>query len=401
MPISTRPILFRASLLVLLVFLLPVSCKKDAPPPPPKPEVQVAKVVAKDIELHTEWVGTTVGMVDAQIRARVDGYLLSQEYEDGAKVERGALLFQIDPRQFQAAFDSARALLDVQKAVLRKHELDVERFEPLVASGAVSRRRFDDSIQARAASRASVAAAKAEVEEARLNLGWTQIRSPIDGIAGIAAAQVGNSILALSLLTTVSQVDPIKVNFSISEIDYLRFARRRDARAAKGEAEKSIEIQLVLADGSKYPHSGEFKVADRAVSETTGTITLQGVFPNSDDLLRPGQYAKVRIATDLRKGALVIPKRAVKQTQGKNQVAVVDKDDKVTLVAIELGPRTDDGWIVEKGLKAGQQVIVEGLQKVRTGMVVTPKAPKTAPAASSPNSPSDRQTNKSKSQHGA
>ena len=359
---------------VALVVPFFLACgRSEAPPEPPKPEVVVADVVAKDVELYTEWVGSTLGMVDAKIRPKIQGYVLSQEYEDGADVKVGQLLFQIDPRQFQAALDAALGQLDVEKAILGKADIDVRRYTPLAAQGAVSQQELDNAIQAQAAGRASVAAAQADVEQARLNLQWTKIRSPLDGIAGIATVQVGDLVNSLTELTVVSQVDPIKVSIPISEVEYLGFARRREERAARGEESAAPGLELILADGSTYPHRGKVTVTGLGVSESTGTIVVQGVFPNPTRLLRPGQFAKVRAMTSLRKDALVVPQRAVKQTQGMNQVAVVGKDDKVELAVVKLGPRSGEEWIVEEGVEAGQKIIVEGLQKVRPGMTVTPK----------------------------
>ncbi len=348
------------------------ACSAPEPPPPTKPEVLVSKVVAKDVELYTEWVGSTVGMVDASIRSKVQGYLLSQEYLDGDEVKSGDLLFRIDPRQFKAALDATRGQLDVAKAILGKAEIDVRRYTPLAKRGAVSQQELDNAIQARAAGRAKVVAAQANVDQARLNLQWTEIRAPLQGIAGIATVQVGDLVNSLTELTVISQVDPIKVSVPISEVEYLAFSRRRGERIARGE-KRDPALQLILADGTTYPHAGRVTSTGRAISQSTGTIIVQGVFPNPDRLLRPGQFAKVRAMTEQRKGALVVPQRAIQQTQGLDQVAVVGDDDKVSLVQVELGPRTGEDWIIEKGVRAGQRVIVEGLQKARAGTIVTPK----------------------------
>jgi len=353
------------------------ACSAPEPPPPPKPAVLVSNVVAKDVELYTEWVGSTVGMIDASIRPKVQGYLLSQEYVDGGEVKSGDLLFRIDPRQFKASLDAALGQLDVEKAILGKAEIDVRRYTPLAERGAVSQQELDNAIQARAAGRANVAAAQADVDQARLNLQWTKIHAPLQGIAGIATVQVGDLVNSLTELTVISQVDPIKVSVAISEVEYLAFSRRRDERVARGEQRDAV-LQLILADGTTYPHAGRVTSTGRAVSESTGTIIVQGVFPNPERLLRPGQFAKVRAMTEQRKGALVVPQRAIKQTQGLDQVAVVGDDDKVSLVEVELGPRAGEDWIVEKGVEAGARVIVEGLQKARPGTIVTPKpSPKT------------------------
>jgi RND family efflux transporter MFP subunit len=365
----------RTSRLALaLVLLSAAGCeKKAAGPTMPAPEVLVTPVVKKDLDLDSVWIGTTVGYVNAEIRPKIQGYLLQQVYRDGSVVKEGELLFEIDPRQFQAALDQAVGELGRAQAALGKSEMDVTRYRPLAAEGAVSAQELDNAVQARSADAAQVDSAKAAVEQARLNLEWTHVHAPVTGVAGIASAQIGDLVSPTTLLTTVSQLDPMKVSFPISENEYLRFAKQiRDAQQT-GPAAGTPSLELLLSNGDVYRHPGKFYVAGLDVSATTGTIMVQGIFPNPENYLRPGQFAKVRTATDRRPDALVIPQRAVSQLQGINQVAVVGPDDKVVMKAVELGPKTRSGWIVEKGLEAGERVVVEGLQKIRNGVTVVAK----------------------------
>ena len=359
------------ALALCAVAVLGTGCdKKSEQAGAPAPTVVVAPVVQKDVEIASEWVGTTTGNVNAQIYPKVQGYLLKQSYRDGSPVQAGELLFEIDARQYQAAYDEAKGQLARAQAVLVKAQQDVRRYTPLAAEGAVSQMELDTAVQARAAGAADVASARAALENAQLNLEWTQVRSPIDGIAGIANTQVGNLVSPQTLLTDVSQLDPIKVNIQISEIEYLRFAKRIEAASVAGEKRERVALSLILADGSTYRLPGEFNVAGLDVAATTGTIELQALFPNPNNLLRPGQFAKVRAPTDTLAAALVIPQRAVTDLQGSSQVAVVGPDDKVTIKRVTLGPTTGSDYVVSEGLEPGDRVIVEGLQRVRNGMLV-------------------------------
>jgi RND family efflux transporter MFP subunit len=369
------------SILALLsVATLGVSCgSKERDAAGASTEVIVAPVQRQDVEIHSEWVGTTTGYVNAQIHPKIQGYLLKQAYRDGGLVKEGDLLFQIDPRQFQAALDQAKGQVARSRAVLVRNEIDVKRYTPLAAVGAVSQEELDNAVQARAASAAQVQSDQAAVETAQLNLEWTQVKAPITGVAAIATAQVGDLVSPQTLLTTVSQLDPIKVAFPVSEIDYLRFAGRIREGEQSGRAGNPGGLALILADGTVYPHRGSFRVAGLAVSATTGTIDVQGEFPNSENLLRPGQFAKVRAVTGRIEGALVIPQRAVRDLQGVTQVAVVGPGDKVAFRNVKLGPTTGTDYVVTGGIRAGDRVVVEGLQKIRDGMVVKP-----APAPASP-----------------
>ena len=283
-----------AATLAMLAMPLGSACKRAEPPTPPPPEVLVTTVVQKDVPIQAEAVGTTVGFVNAQVMPRVQGYLLKQNYQDGANVKASQLLFEIDDRPYKAALDQALGDLAKEQATLRKNQLDLARYTPLVAKGAVSKEELDNAAQATHASEALVQAAQAAVENARLNLDWTRIYSPIDGIAGIAPVQVGNLVTPATVLTTVSQVNPMKVTFPITERQYLRFADQIKEHQAKGRAADEPELQLILADGSTYPRPGRLYVADREVDQQTGTILMQALFPNPDAILRPGLYAKVR-----------------------------------------------------------------------------------------------------------
>jgi RND family efflux transporter MFP subunit len=373
-----------AATLAMLTMALGSACKRAEPPAPPPPEVLVTTVLQKDVPIQAEAVGTTVGFVNAQIMPRVQGYLLKQDYQDGAHVKDGQLLFEIDDRPYKAALDQALGDLAKEQATLRKNQLDVARYTPLVAKGAVSKEELDNAVQATHASEALVQAAQAAVENARLNLDWTRIYSPIDGIAGIAPVQVGNLVTPSTLLTTVSQVDPMKVTFPITERQYLRFADRIKEHQEKGRAPDEPEFQLILADGSTYPRPGRLYVADRQVDQQAGTILVQALFPNPDAFLRPGLYAKVRAPTETVRGALLVPAQAVQETQGAYQVAVVGPDDKVALRTVKAGEQVDGLWVITDGLKPGERVVTEGLQKVKDGIVVRPKPDTSAPAAPAP-----------------
>jgi len=352
--------------------------KPDAGSAPAPPDVLVTEVVQKDVPVYREWVGTTTGYVDAQIRARVQGYLLSRHYTEGSVVKAGALLFQIDPRQYQAALDQAVGELQRAEAAFKKTQLDVARNTPLAKEGAISQKELDDSVQANAASQASVVAARANVEKAKLNLDWTRVTSPIQGVAGIATAEIGELISESTVMTTVSQVDPLRVMFPISEREYLEFSQqieRIEKAMADQEADRSRKgkLELILADESLYPHRGKVAIANRQVDVKTGTITIVSYFPNPGNVLRPGQFAKVRAPIETRKGALLVPQRSVQELQGTYQVAVVGADNKVTIRTVKPGVRIGSLWLINEGLKPGENVVAEGLLKVKDGMVVSPK----------------------------
>jgi RND family efflux transporter MFP subunit len=380
-----RPVLW--VFLILLVTLCGSGCeqKKQVPAAGAEvPEVTVADVIQKDVPIYSEWVGSMDGNVNAKIRAQVSGYLLKQNYREGSVVKKGELLFEIDPRPFKAALDQSDGQLAQAKARLGKTELDVKRFTPLAKEGAISQQELDDAVQANLAAKASVFSAEAAVEQARLNLSFTRIISPIEGIAGQANAQIGDLVgPQTSELTTVSAIDPIKVYFSISEREYLGFA----AKINKGEDDpvKSREatLEMILANESVYPQKGTLSYADRQVDVKTGTIRIAALFPNARNMLRPGQFARVRALIDTRKNALLVPQRAVTELQGSYQLAVVGSDNKVQIRPIKVGGRIDSLWIIDEGLKPGERVIVEGIQKVKDGQVVKLKAAEAQPQSAS------------------
>jgi membrane fusion protein (multidrug efflux system) len=353
--------------------LFAFACTQSAPPAPPPPAVLVTEVIQKDVPISAEWVGTTVGFVNAKVMPRVQGYLLKQDYEDGANVKAGQPLFEIDDRPYKASLDQALGDLATQRANLRKHQQDVGRYTPLAAQGAVSKQELDDAVQATRASEAQAQAAEAAVTNARLNLDWTKIYAPIDGVAGIAPVQVGDLVTPSTVLTTISQLDPMKVTFPITEREYLRFADKIKQHQEQRQAEDEPDLGLVLADGSEYPARGRFHVANREIDRDTGTILVQALFPNPDGMLRPGLYAKVRAATETVRGAILVPERAVQEIQGTYQVAVVGSDDKIALRTVKMGRQLDGLWVVNEGVKPGERVVTQGLQKVRDGIVVSAK----------------------------
>jgi membrane fusion protein, multidrug efflux system len=366
---------FVGVLLVAALLVLVAGLGEKVPAQTPSvPEVQVMTVTQKDVPVFSEWVGTTEGLVNAKIRAQVTGYLSNQVYKEGAPVKKGDLLFEIDPRTFKAALDQALAQLAIAKARLGKTELDVKRYRPLAKESAISQQELDDAIQANLAAKGGVQAAEAAVEQARLSYSFTKITSPVDGIAGNANAQIGDLVgpTQTGELTTVSTVDPIKVYFPISEQEYMSMAQDLAKAETKPQAERR-KGELVLADGRVFPHKGEFSYADRQVDAKTGTIRIAAIFPNPGNLLRPGQFGRVRAVTDTKKGAIMVPQRAVMELQGSYQVAVVGPDNKVNIRSVKTGERVDNLWVITSGLKPGERVVVEGLQKVKEGAVVNPK----------------------------
>jgi membrane fusion protein (multidrug efflux system) len=358
----------------LVLALAAGACKQDAAAPPAAVEVTVAAVVEKDVPVGSEWLGTTEGAIDAEIRAQVSGILLSREYGEGAQVKKDQVLFKIDPREYKAALESAKGDLSRARAVLGAADNDVRRYTPLAKSGAVSQRELDNAIQASAAGRASVEAAQAAVDKATLDLSFTDVRSPIDGIAGVALAQVGNLVSPgdPKPLTTVSQLDPIRVSFAISEQEYLRFADLFAEVSQHGPRPGDGRLDLVLTDGSTYKHKGKAVASGRAIDQATGTIPVKAEFANPGNVLRPGQYAKVRAVTETKKAALLVPQRSIREMQGVQQVGVVGDDDKVSMRVVTAGPTFESLRVIEKGVAKGERVIVEGLQKVREGMTVKP-----------------------------
>src|ERR1700704_1699673 len=448
MPVVLKNILSKPKLLIptiivaigviLGVLIVAGRSNKPAQAAPRPLDVEVVRVEQKDVPIYSEWIGTTDGMVNADIKAQVTGYLLRQDYKEGSFVKKGQLLFEIDSRPFQAALDQANGqvaqfrgqleqatsqvaqaeaqvaqansqLLQSQAQLAQaqanqvKTQLDVNKYAPLAEQKAVTQQDLDNAVQANVVAKAQVEAAKAGVETSRaqlraanaqigtakaaiatakgqienaqaavrtatLNLGFTRIVSPIDGIAGIAQAQVGNLITTTSApLTTVSTVDPIKVYFTLSEQQYLKFIKANLIDAKQGASVAQLELELILSDGSSYPQKGSFFFADRQVDPKTGAIRMAGIFPNPGNVLRPGQYGRVRAVTSTKEEALLVPQRAVTELQGSYQVALVGSDNKIEVRTVKVGDRVETMWIIEDGLKPGETVVAEGTQKVRPG----------------------------------
>jgi RND family efflux transporter MFP subunit len=351
--------------------LLLSGCRSGASTPtPPPPTVEVVSVVQRDVPIYNDWVAVLDGYVNAQIQPHVTGYILKQNYREGSVVRKGEVLFEIDPRPFQAALDQAKAQLAQAEAQLGKANLDVQRDTPLAQARAIAQSQLDTEIQARLGAQALVLAAKANIEEAELNVEWTKVTSLVGGIAGIAQVQIGNLVSPNSILTSVSQVDPIKAYFTVSEQEFTDFHRRFPTERSVEEQRKRIPLQLLLSDGTTYERTGTIYFADREVNPATGAIRIAAVFPNPNNLLRPGGYGRVRFSARTQNGAMLIPQKAVIELQGSDQVAVVGSDNKVHIRPVTVGDRVGKMWIVTQGLKAGEQVIVEGLQKVRDGATV-------------------------------
>jgi RND family efflux transporter MFP subunit len=347
---------------------------------PRPPEVEVATVVQRDVPIYSEWVGTLDGYVNAQIQPQVTGYLVKQDYREGSSVHKGDVLFEIDPRPFQAVLDQAKAQLAQAEAQLGAATLNVKRDIPEAQAQAIPQSQLDNDTQAKLAAKAAVEAGQATVEQAQLNLGYTKVRSLIDGIAGIAQVQVGNLVTPSTVLTGVSQINPIKAYFPISSVEYLRIASRVGPGTVNLLSSVSpIPLELILANGNTYGYKGKILFANRQMDSQTGSIEIVGAFPNPGNILRPGQTGRVRAVTELRKGALLVPQRAVTELQGGYQVAVVGPDRKIAIRTVEMGERVGSMWIVNQGLKLGERVVAEGTQAVRDGIVVTPE-PYTAPS---------------------
>lgn len=371
-------VLIMRSALCMLACLSAVSlsaCRKEKPPAPRAQEVEVVQVVQKDVPIVHEWVGTADGLVNATIRAQVTGYLIRQDYKEGDLVKKGQLLFEIDPRPFQAALDQAKGDLARQEAQHANAKANLDRVKPLVAQNAVSKKDLDDAIGVEQSTLAAVIAARAAVENARLNLGFTRVTSLIDGVAGLARAQVGDLVGPAQggELTTVSTIHPIKVYYTINEQAYIDFMRRFSSEAAGLKEARKLDIELFLADGSRYPFKGTFYAIDRQVNVRTGTLRVEALFPNPRNLLRPGQFARVHVHIGIKKGALLVPQRAVTELQGSYQVAVVGVDNRVDIRPVKAGERNGSLWVIDEGLNPGERVVVEGVQKVRQGQPVAPK----------------------------
>jgi len=347
--------------------------KVQASATPPPPVVEVSLVVEKDVPVQGEWVGTLEGFVNAQIQPQVSGYLIRQDYHEGEVVKKGQLLFEIDPRPFQAALDQAKGQLAQAEAQMANADINVKRDVPEAEAHAIPQSQLDTDTQSLRAAKAAVEADNAAVEQAALNLGYTKVISLIDGIAGITQVQVGNLVVQSTVLTAVSQVNPIKVYFPISEQEYLRLADGGAPGSADWLARASrIPLQLTLANGTAYPYPGKIIFADREVNEQTGSIQMVGEFPNSRNLLRPGQYARVRAQTGKITEALLVPQSSVSQLQGTYQVTVVGNDNRARLRTVQVGPTVGTLWVITSGLKPGERVVAAGAEKVKEGQLVNP-----------------------------
>jgi RND family efflux transporter MFP subunit len=350
--------------------------------------VEVVQVEQRTVPIYAEWIGTLDGLVNADVRAQVTGYLIKQDYQEGAFVKKGQLLFEIDPRPFQAALDQAlgqlaqaKANLANAQAVQVRTQLDVNRYTPLAQEQAASQQDLDNSVQNNLAAKATVETAKAQirtneatVENARINLDFTRLIAPIDGIVGLAQLQVGALVSPGSgTVTAVSTLDPIKVYFTVGEPQYLAWQRRFPTELSRENAHKNLHLQLILADGTTYPHEGTFFFADRQIAIGTGAIRIAALFPNPGNVLRPGGYAKVRAIINEVDGALLVPQRSVTELQGSYQVAVVGDDGRVSIRPVTVGNIVGSEQIISRGLKAHETVVAEGTQKVRPGMQVTVK----------------------------
>lgn len=362
-------------------------CGKKTLPPPPPPDVLVTDVRQQDVPIYNEYVGQLDASVNATIQSRVQGYLVSQNYKEGQPVKKDDVLFEIDRRPFEAALAQAKAAFLQADASAKQAEMNAQRAADLFQRKVSSEQERDNAVQSALAARAQAEAQRAAVEQAQLNLDYTTIHAPVDGIAGLVKVQVGDLISAGTILTTVTKVDPIKAYFTVSEQRYSEYSRRYADPQLRIAHEKELSFELILADGSVYPHTGEMFAADNQVDVRTGSLRIAALFPNPGNILRPGQFARIRVLSEVKPGALLVPQRAVTELQGTYQVAVIGPENKVHIQPVKMGRRIDHDWIVEEGLKAGDKIIVEGVQKAREAGTVNPK-PWTAPSPSPSPSPS-------------
>lgn len=359
---------------VLAALALLAACSRKAPPPPPPPDVLITEVKQEDVPIFDEFVSTLDGSVNASIQARVQGYLTSQGYKEGTPVKKGDLLFQIDPRPFDAALEQAKAAVAQAEASARQADLAAARNIELFKTKAISEQDRDNAVQAAAAAKAQVEAQRAALEQAQLNREFTAITSPIDGIAGLAKTQVGDLVgPSTGALTTVATVDPIKAYFTVSDQRYTAYSQRWSDPAQRAEHEKQMEFELILSDASRFPHKGELFAKENQVDVRTGSVRIAAIFPNPGNILRPGQFARISARTDTKLGALLVPQRSVIELQGSYQVAVVSAENKVHIQPVKVGRRIGQMWILEEGVKAGDHIVVEGVQKAREGGAVSPK----------------------------
>jgi membrane fusion protein, multidrug efflux system len=392
---SKKPIGRAALALLILPLAAPMSgCKeKEQASPPKPPDVEVVAVEQKDVPIYRDWVGTLEGDVNATISAQVTGYLISRNYTEGSLVTNGQVLFQIDKAPFQAALDNANAQLVQAQAQREKYALNAERYKKLVLTKAISQQELDDAVQNEKTAAGQVEAAKAAVEQARLSLGFTTICAPMDGMAGLAKAQVGDLIGPNSgQLTSVTKIEPIRVYFSVSQRLLTQMQERRiaEGKPAFRAGERGPELELILATGSIYPQKGYVRFSNNQVDVRTGTVTLVGEFPNPNTLLLPGMFVRVRALLDTQKNALLVPQRAVTDMQGKYLLAVVGADNKVNIRPVTAGERFGEQWVISGNVNAGDRVVAEGIQKVRDGVVVNPVPFAEKPAPASPAAPAPK-----------
>jgi len=386
-PQKRRASLFSLSFPTAAAAALIAACaEKGPPPPPPVPEVTVVDVVQRDVPIGAELTATLHGLEDVELRARVEGYLKSIDYTEGSEVKKGQLLFTVDDKPYRARLAESKAALARARASLSKADLDVKRYRPLAAEKAISQAELDNAVSAQQAAKAQVDAASANVENAELDLGYTRITAPVAGLVGRAQRKVGDLVGKgePTLLSTLSSIDPIRVTVNMPEALYLRYAKRLQGTTAekKPAASSGLGAQLLLSDGSVYPEKGHLLFVDRSVDSQTGTLRADLAFPNPTRVLRPGLYAKVLYKEEVRAGALLVPQRAVQELQGQFTVVLVDAESKAQSRKVKTGPRIENLWILEEGVKPGDKVIVEGAQKVRDGMLV-----KAEPAPPEPASP--------------
>jgi len=347
-----------------------LSCQKEPPPTPPPLGVKAATILTRDVPVYVEAIGETRGNTEIEIRARVEGFIESVDFAEGTPVHKGQLLYTLDPKPFQAALARARAHLAQTQADLARAQQDVARYEPLVAKNAISREEYETAVAVERAQRSTVDAASAEVESAEIDLGYTKVKAPDAGLVGKTEVYAGTLVGRgqSTLLTRISKVDPIHVRFTIPERDYLYYAREREQRLSSGAPD--LPLQLVLSDASVHPHPGSFVFIDRNVDPQTGTILLEAAFANPGGIVRPGQFARIRAAVEVKQGAILVPQRAVQELQGIHNVAVVGADGTIELRMVEVGERIGSLWVIDSGLEPGERVVVEGLQKVRPGVKV-------------------------------
>lgn len=365
----------------VLVLSLAACEKKEAAPPPSPPDVQVVDVVQQDVPIYSEWVAQLNGDTNAQIMPKVQGYVLRQNYKDGFPVQAGQILFEIDPRPFEASLDQAKAQLALAQADLSKAQTDRSRDTPLAAQNAIPQKQLDNDISAEDAAKAQVQAANAMIDQAKLNLDWTKVYSPIEGLAGVAISQVGDLVGPTTKMTTISKVNPIRAYFSISENAYLQSSARVAAVLSGAAQGRALAVEYIQANEVPFPNTGRIILVNREVSSQTGTIQLAAEFPNEKGILRPGGFGRVRIKTGENRGALLVPQAAVMEVQSAYQVVVVGPDNKASFRPVKVGERVGNDWVITDGLQAGEKVVSEGFQKVRDGMTVNVKPPVQAAAA--------------------